>query len=61
MTPSQRHNGEAEGIATKRSVIYEAVKNRHPERWSGKTRYWSLPEKAHLNPERSELEIRSGL
>lgn len=61
MTPSQRHNGEAEGIATKRSAIYEAAKVRHPERWSGKTRNWSLPEKVHLNPERSDLEIRSAL
>lgn len=61
MTPAQRHNGEAELIATKRSVIYEAAKSRHPERWSGKTRDWSLPEKVHLNPERSDLEIRSVL
>jgi len=61
MTPAQRHDGEAELIATRRSVIYEAAKRQHPERWSGKTRDWSLPEKVHLNPERSELEIRSAL
>lgn len=61
MTPSQRHNGEAAGIAVQRSVVYETAKSRHPERWSGKTRNWSLPEKVHLNPERSYLEIQGVL
>jgi transposase InsO family protein len=61
MTPSQRHNGEAKQIAAKRSVTYEAAKTRHPERWSGKTRDWSLPEKVHLNPEKNDLVFRSAL
>lgn len=61
MTPSQRHNGKAKQIAAMRSVTYEAAKARHPERWSGKTRDWSLPEKVHLNPEKNDLEFRSAL
>ena len=61
MTPAQRHNGEAVGIAKQRSATYEAAKCRHPERWSGKTRDWSLPEKVHLNPEKEEFVIRSAL
>lgn len=61
MTPSQRHNGKAKQIAVKRSVTYEAAKARHPERWSGETRDWSLPEKVHLNPEKHDLEFRSAL
>lgn len=39
-------------ILENRHQVYESVKAAHPERWNGrKTRDWSIPEKAYLNPE----------
>jgi transposase InsO family protein len=50
VTPGQRHRGEAEAIIAQRQAVYEAAKQRHPERWSGQTRDWSLPAVVWLNP-----------
>ncbi len=61
MTPSQCHNGEAENIAAKRSAVYETAKNKKPERWSGNTRNWILPDKVHLNPQKDELKSKAVL
>jgi putative transposase len=36
-----RHNGEEQTILAHRQAGYEAAKQRHPERWTGKTRNWS--------------------
>jgi len=55
VTPSQRHNGEAKGILTQRREVFEAAKQRHPERWSGDIRKLDLPEIVHLNPERDPI------
>ncbi|MDT0502585.1 MULTISPECIES: integrase core domain-containing protein [unclassified Halomonas] len=36
VTPGQRHSGEAEETLTQRREVFEATKQRHPERWSGR-------------------------
>ncbi|MGM0915934.1 MAG: IS3 family transposase, partial [Pseudomonadota bacterium] len=58
--PSQRHNGEAKGILAQRREVFEAAKQRHPERWSGDIRKLSLPEIVHLNPERDPVPQAAG-
>jgi hypothetical protein len=35
----------------KRVSVYEAAKNKHPERWSGATRNWQPVLVVHLNPD----------
>lgn len=52
LTPHQRHSGEAENILQDRHELYEQAKAAHPERWSGKTRDWSIESEVWLNPER---------
>jgi len=51
VTPGQRHRGEDVAILQKRDEVYRAARNRHPERWSGKTRDWSHIKEVELNPE----------
>lgn len=50
ITPYQRHYGLDKRIIENRIKVYEEAKIRHPERWSGDTRDWSLPEHVALNP-----------
>jgi transposase InsO family protein len=50
VTPQQRHSGHDGQIRANRHLVYEIAKARHPERWSGKMRDWSLPESVTLNP-----------
>ena len=52
VTPAQRHRGEAEGLLANRIEVYTAARERHPERWSGDIRDWSLESVVWLNPER---------
>lgn len=49
-TPLQRHNGEDATIRHKRNLVYQMAKKQNPERWSGNSRNWSLPEIVTLNP-----------
>ncbi len=51
ITPAQRHNGEELTILAKRKAIYEAAKQRNPERWSRETRNWAAVSEVWLNPE----------
>jgi putative transposase len=52
VTPAQRHRGEDARLLTDRHLLYEAAKQKRPERWSGSTRNW-VPEKiVSLNPGR---------
>jgi len=53
ITPSQRHSGLAEQIFEKRKAVYEAAKDKNPNRWSGSIRDWSLEDEVWLNPERT--------
>lgn len=54
VTPEQRHRGEATGLLKRRTTVYEAARARHPERWSGGIRDWSLEDTVYLNPERAQ-------
>jgi putative transposase len=56
LTPHQRHNGQGEEILAKRHQLYEAAKAKHPSRWTGKTRDWSISNEVWLNPEKSQVE-----
>jgi putative transposase len=61
VTPAQRHAGEDHALLAKRVAIYEAAKERHPERWSGSTRSWQRINIVHLNPEKKidEKELQT--
>ncbi len=56
VTPNERHNGTAQVILARRRQVYQAAKERHPERWSGEVRNWTLKDEVWLNPERIEPE-----
>jgi putative transposase len=56
VTPAQRHDGQAATILGHRKQVYEAAKQRRPERWSGATRDWELKDEVWLNPERNQPE-----
>ena len=56
ITRYQRHYNLAQDIMNKRTLTYQLAKAKHPERWSGSIRDWSLPEFVCLNP-MSEEEI----
>lgn len=51
ITPAQRHNGEERTILATRRAVYEAAKQRNPERWSRTIRNWSALSEVWLNPE----------
>lgn len=54
ITPAQRHDGEDQEIMRKRDETYMQAKQRHPERWTGATRNWQLPEVVTLNPDKKK-------
>jgi transposase InsO family protein len=56
VTPAQRHRGEAGKLLSNRKAVYTAARERHPARWSGDIRDWSLAPVVWLNPERAEKE-----
>jgi transposase InsO family protein len=56
VTPAQRHRGESEEILAKRRCVYQAAKQRNPERWSGSIRKWEAAEEVFLNPDKQTLE-----
>ena len=51
VTPAQRHNGAERSILVKRDALYQAAKQRNPERWSRGTRNWEPVGEVWLNPE----------
>jgi putative transposase len=57
VTPAQRHDGQSDAILRGREQVYEAARQRCPERWSGPTRNWKLKNEVWLNPERAEPEL----
>lgn len=60
VTPSQRHRGEDQAILARRHEVYQAAKERRPERWSGNTRNWQPIGPVTLNPERLEnVEVKA--
>lgn len=50
VTPSQRHRGEDSELLKQRGSVYEAARQRNPERWTGKTRNWDPVTEVWLNP-----------
>jgi putative transposase len=50
----ERHLGFDRQILEQRKAVYEAAKQKHPERWTGNTRNWSPIETVWLNPENDE-------
>ena len=52
VAPEQRHRGEALELLGQRDRLYHQARARHPRRWSGKTRDWTLASTVYLNPER---------
>ena len=51
VTPADRHAGLDGDVLEHRSELYEAARQLHPERWSGRTRDWSPVGAVALNPE----------
>jgi putative transposase len=54
ITPEQRHEGLDEEILNNRRKVYEQAREKHPERWSGKTRNWDPIKAVYLSPEEPE-------
>jgi len=50
VTPQQRHSGADKTIRANRHLVYQIAKAQYPERWTGQTRDWSLPDTVNLNP-----------
>lgn len=54
LTPNQRHSEDhGLSILAKRDLVYKAAKLKNPNRWSGKTRDWSIENQVWLNPEKA--------
>ena len=56
VTPAQRHRGDERSILANRSAVYQAAKQRNPERWSRGTRNWAPVGAVWLNPENEGAE-----
>jgi len=52
VTPDARHQGLDKAILEKRTRVYEAARQKNPNRWSKKIRNWSMVEQVFLNPKR---------
>ncbi len=52
VTPHQRHHGQAKELLAQRERLYTTAREKHPQRWSGRTRNWHLDDAVYLNPER---------
>jgi putative transposase len=58
LTPHQRHSGQGPEILERRRQVYEAAKERNPERWTKEIRDWTLEDEVWLNPDKTQdLEI----
>jgi transposase InsO family protein len=58
VTPAQRHRGEDETILANRRRVYEQAQQKHPNRWSGRSRNWQPVEEVWLNcPQESETTV----
>jgi len=57
VTPEQRHRGQDRELLAQRRQVYQAARERHPERWSGDLRNWSPLEQVVLHPERRPREL----
>ena len=55
VTPNQRHTGEDKRLLAHREMLYQAAQKKHPHRWSGKTRDWTLTHEVWLNPPKEAM------
>ena len=55
VTPGQRHALLDQSLLQARDVVYEAARQRHPNRWSGHTRDWTRQDTVLLNPDKSNI------
>ena len=58
VSPAQRHSRTDQAIFAARTAVYEQARSRHPERWSGGTRDWSLADEVWLNRPAQECALR---
>ncbi len=58
VTPTERHAGSDAALLRQRIMVYEAAKEKHPERWSGATRNWQPVPVVHLNPDQHVIDNR---
>ena len=54
VTPEARHRGDDAALLANRHVVYQAARDKHPARWSGRTRNWQPIGAVWLNPERPD-------
>jgi putative transposase len=59
VSSQQRHGGQDQAILAARHALDVQAKQRHPARWSGKTRNWSHITTVTLNPERDAVVNRA--
>ena len=59
VTPQQRHDGTHLAVLDRRRKVYEAARERCPERWTGNCRNWSTPKTVELNPGRASSDRRN--
>jgi transposase InsO family protein len=49
VSPAERHQGVDRAVFANRMAVYEQARAKHPMRWSGRIRNWSLPNEVWLN------------
>lgn len=57
VTPTQRHCGQDGALMEHRVRVYEAARERNPQRWARETKNWQLPSAVYLNPEREAVAL----
>ncbi len=56
VTPAQRHAQTDKALLQARAAVYEQARQKHPQRWSKKTRDWTFIDTVHLNPDRPQTK-----
>ena len=51
VSPAQRHAHTDAALLRARIAVYEDARQKHPQRWSRKTRDWTFIDAVHLNPD----------
>jgi putative transposase len=56
VTPAQRHSQTDKALLQARATVYEVARQKHPQRWSKKTRAWAFIDTVHLNPDSAQTK-----
>lgn len=51
VTPAQRHQQIDQALLQERAAVYEAARQKNPQRWTTTTRDWAFIGAVHLNPD----------